>query len=365
MVSLPLTRGARVKKNAVLIVGVLSFLGLSACSKSDTSSSRQLSNDFFVTVLAQGEQLVGRAPAQTIETRADCEANLTQAVCETTATTDQISRNYNSIKCASNGAQYVPALMAIYDEMPDRMRPSLCSLDHIFLSDGIASTAFASPVTDSLGHHVGGYVGMRQATFLQQPTTHDLVTWKEQLAFDGSTNFLSNDPKLVQISYGLKLSTLPSDGLYYVLMHELGHLIDFGNTINSPGGLSDWSRLSWESPNTPLADATYFKRDDFCFYNCTQYLNPSDAKEIYTSLQKSSFITSYSSFNAWEDFAEFWAWRQMLELKSPNYEIVIPGEATLDMTAAIKTNPKIKRKLDFVTNLWNSPTLKVDNRAAP
>lgn len=351
------------KKNAYLFVGLLS---LAACSK-PAASAHYLAEDFFVTVLPADQHLVmAVAPATgAVPTRAECETHLTQAVCETTVGADQILRNYSRVKCSGNGAQYVPALMSIYDEMPALMRPSLCSLDRVFLSDGITSTAFASSVTDQLGRRLGGYVGMRRGTFLQQPSTHDLVTWKEQLAYGGSPQFLSNDPKLVQIEYNLKMSTLKTDGLFYVLMHELGHLIDFGNHINADGRMTDWNQLSWQNDDAPFANATFYKRDDFCFYNCQQFLNPSDAKQIYSSLQQSAFVSSYSASNPWEDFAEFWAWRMMLEFKSPDYKITVPGAGTFNMMPAFAQNAKIKQKIDFVTALWNSPTLKVDNRVTP
>ncbi len=335
------------------------------CSK-PANETHFLADDFFVTVVARGNELkatkaVGVKP---IATRSECEAALTNAVCETTAATSQISNNYASVKCSSGGAQYVPALMAIYDETPEFMRPSLCSLDRIFISDGIASTAFASSVTDSMGRRIGGYVGMRRGTFLQQPSAHALVSWKEQLAFGGSTDFLANDPKLVQLSYNLKLTNLKQDGLFYVLMHELGHLIDFNNAVNSTSGaVTEWSRLSWDGgTDVPLHQASFFKRDDFCFYNCQNYLNVSDAKEIYTSLQKSAFITTYSSMNPWEDFAEFWAWHLMIEFKNPDFEITVPGEVTLKMNEGFAANPQIKNKLEFIGQLWNSTDLKVDNR---
>lgn len=349
-----------------------SLVGLLGCSKAETSGPNQtiaLSNDFFVTVVQKGNEFRKVTPLDiaTPFTRATCEAALTKAVCETTASTGQITNNYASVKCTSNSAQYVPALMNLFDETPELMRASLCSLDRIFLSDNIASTAFASSVTDMFGRRTGGYVGMRRATFLQQPSSHDLVSWKEQLAFGGSSVFLANDPKLVQIRYNIKLTTLKSDGLFYVLMHELGHLIDFNNSVNSErGSQTGWARLSWDAmTQTPLSQASFYKRDDFCFYNCRSYLDARDAKEIYSSLTKSAFISTYASQNPYEDFAEFWAWHLLIQNKSPQLQIEIPGEAKLELNDEFTQNPQIKAKLDFVDQLWNSSDLKVDNRQGP
>jgi hypothetical protein len=353
------------KKLGFLLLGFV----ISGCAASNdvTSFPKQLSDDFFVTVAKIGNSLPGAAvlKLEPIEDKASCEKALTRAVCETSATTQQITYGYSSIKCSPKSAQYVPALMEIYEEMPEKMRLSLCSLDRVFISDGITSTAFASSVTDMFGNTTGGYIGMRKGTFLSQPTSSQIVSWKEQLAFGGSTDFLANDPKLIQIDYGLKMSVLKSDGLFYVLMHELGHLIDFNNGVNSRSGrATDWSRLSWSDSRTPLAAATFLKRDDFCFYDCASYLDPRDAKAIYTSLSESAFVTTYAAQTPYEDFAENWAWHMMELAKSPDYTITVPGEGTVDMNRAFKSNAKIREKIEFVDRLWNDPKLVIDNRVA-
>jgi hypothetical protein len=350
-------------KKLILLVGFL----VTGCGASNGVSQlpKQLSDDFYVTVAKVGKALPASAvlKLQPVDDKASCEQALTQAVCETNASAQQITYGYASIKCSPQSSKYVPALMDIYEEMPEKMRASLCSLDRVFISDGITSTAFASSITDSFGNTTGGYIGMRKGTFLSQPTSAQIVSWKEQLAYGGSTVFLANDPKLVQINYDLKLSVLKSDGLFYVLMHELGHLIDFNNHVNSQSSAATaWARMSWENAQTPLADATFTHRDDFCFYNCSSYLDPRDAKAIYTSLSESGFVTTYAAQTPYEDFAENWAWHMMELSKSPNYTITIPGEGTVDMNQVFKSNAKIQKKIDFVDRLWNDPKLVIDNR---
>ncbi len=371
-------RRARLKsetlfKGKVLLPGamkkllLLAAFTISGCSSSNDvgNVTKQLSDDFFVTVADIGGSLPGSAVLKLddVSDKTSCEKALTRAVCETNATAQQISYRYNSIQCGAKSAQYVPALMEIYEEMPERMRLSLCTLDRVFISDGITSTAFASSVTDSFGTTTGGYIGMRKATFLAQPTSAQIVSWKEQLAFGGSTEFLANDPKLVQINYDLKMSVLKSDGLFYVLMHELGHLIDFNNNVNSRSGWStDWSKMSWSDSESPIASATFLHRDDFCFYNCQSYLNPSDAKAIYDSLSQSAFVTTYAAQTPYEDFAENWAWHMMEISKSPNYTITVPGQGTVDMNEVFRANPKVRAKMDVVEQMWNDPKTVIDNR---
>lgn len=329
------------------------------------AATRQLSHDFFVSTVdvKPSRNLNQPLTIRWNGSRADCEANFKRAVCETTATTEDIAADYDSVTCLGDGSQYVPKLMEIYDETPDKMRASLCTLSRIFISDAITSIAFATALTDRFGNNVGGYIGMRKQTYIGEPSAHDIVSWKEQLAFGGSRTFLSNDPKLVQITYDLKMSTLKSDGIFYVLTHELGHLIDFKNEVNSRWGSdTDWSELSWAAfSGRPLSNATFYLRDDFCFYNCASHLDPADAKAIYTSLQKSGFLSTYAASNAFEDFAEFWAWHLLRLYKNPHYTIEVPGEGVFEMDPIFTDNPLIKAKIDFIDKLWMSPALKVAN----
>lgn len=346
---------------------------LNACSAQpdgEVATSQQLAHDFYVVGVphsfrsrfdlspAANSEVEGPSPVS----RAACELSLKAALCETTAATNQITRNPLSVKCSSDSAKYLPALMEIYDETPEKMRLSLCTIEKVFISDNITSTAFASSLTNPFGEIVGAFVGFKKQSFVQQPSSHDLVTWKEQLAFGGSTDFLANDPKLIQIDYALKLSTLKKDGLFYVLMHELGHLVDFNNQVNSRFSPTIWSKMSWKTSNRALESEGFKFQNDFCFYECSSYLKPEQATEIYSSLQTSAFMTTYAGMSNYEDFAEFWVWHLILSEKSPQFTITIPGQATYDMMPVFTENSKIRAKLDFVEALWASPNLVLDNR---
>ncbi len=352
-------------KASICTAVVLLSAALLAQGCSRQKETRQLAPDFYVTVVSnEFKSRFDLAPIGDLSpaSRTACELSLRQALCETTSATSQITRNPLSVKCSADSDKYLPALMEIYDETPEKMRLSLCTIEKVFISDNITSTAFASSITNPFGQIVGALVGFKKQSFVQQPSSHDLVSWKEQLAYGGSTEFLANDPKLVQIDYDLKLTTLKKDGLFYVLMHELGHLIDFNNQVNSRFSPTAWSKLSWRTSDRALETAGFKHQDEFCFYECDRYLAASQAQEIYASLQESAFITTYAGMSNYEDFAEFWVWHLILGTKSPQFTITIPGVATLDMMPVFTQNAKIKAKLDFVESLWVSPTLKIDNR---
>ena len=307
--------------------------------------------------------------------RAACEMALQKAVCETTLSADELHVHWSNASCAADSAKYVPAIMAFYDEMPERLRPSLCSINKIFISEGITSTAFASPIlNDPEGAPIGAYIGARKSTFLQQPTARALVTWKEQLPFGGSQTFLANDPKLLQINYGIK-TQLSADGLFYVLIHEMGHLIDFNNhAVQTNCARNDrfpgcrpvagtFSALSWSSYDFPLRNASYLKQDQFCYYNCSGgTISSDDAFDIYSSMVRSAFITPYSGVNMGEDFAEFFVWNLLSRYKGVDYRVQFPGHGEIDMNQGLVNSPLIHEKLEFMDRLWNTPGLKISNQ---
>jgi hypothetical protein len=353
------------------LLALLTLVSGAGCTKAAAPASAD--NDFFATKAPANWQAEFALSGNTL---ADCEEALSHAVCETDASTDEIQMNLTGIQCSPNSKQYLPTVMKIVTEMPERLRPSICSVYRLFISDNIPSTAFASPIINSsTGKIQGAYIGSRKSTFVMQPSISALATWKEQLVYGGSTQFLNNDPQLVQLSYGLNSSLADKDALFYVLVHELGHLIDFNNSINQTNcgdGLHSrsgncqplpgtWGTMSWEKTDTPLAGYEYYMREFFCFYGCSSHIDMKHATNIYQSMQQSAFITSYSGVNPMEDFAEFWAWYVMIHYKDPHFKITVPGESEIDMNLAFTQNPKIMRKLEYIDRLWNSPALKVKN----
>jgi hypothetical protein len=234
-------------------------------------------------------------------------------------------------------------------ELPAELRSEFCSVYRVFISDNIASTAFAGAIRSERGEIKGTYIGLRKSTFLKQPTSQEIITWKEQLAFGGSERFLSNNPALVQIDYRITTSVLKTDGLFYVLVHELGHLIDAKLRINTA---TDWPSLSWTPWDEPLDETTFAYRDDFCFYGCAKPIPVHRAPEVYNSLTKSGFITTYSAMSPTEDFAEFFAWYVMIRFKSPIYRIQIPGQPDIDMNPTFTQNALYAAKLKFIDTLW-------------
>jgi hypothetical protein len=285
------------------------------------------------------------------EDRAQCEARLREALCVNDETMETLARKWNRVKCDPDSASYLPVAMEIYDEMPERVRPLYCSLEKVFLSDNLWSIAFASAIKKG-DRMIGAFVGARKSSFTGDVTASALLTWKEQLIYGGSQDFLHNDPASVQLNYGMRLEHMKSDGLFYAMMHELGHLVDFQNNANRK-----WEPISWTTFSAARRDSEYQGQRKVCYYNCGSRLRLEQAYPLYLSMRESAFITAYSGVNAYEDFAEFWTWNILRQFKQSDYRIEVPGQPVIDMNPVFE-NPKVQNKMKFIRAIWDSPDTK-------
>lgn len=293
------------------------------------------------------------SPARPSQERGQCEARLREALCVTTGNSRLLTHYWQSAQCELDSDRYLPTAMEIYDEMPARLRPLYCSLERIFLSDDIRSVAFASAIRQG-DEVVGALIGARKSSFDSGLKASDMITWKEQITFGGSKDFLSRDPKLVQLHYDIRLDHMKSDGLFYAVMHELGHVVDFQNNVNRR-----WEPLSWVSASGAKKSAEFLHQPGVCFYECGSPLSPEKAFSMYDSMRESAFITLYSGVSSMEDFAEYWVWSILLEQKEVSYRIEVPGHPTIDMNPIFTENAKVRAKMDFVRELWGDPETKI------
>lgn len=286
----------------------------------------------------------------------ECEASLRAALCVTSATKVDIAFAWQKVSCETDSDRYLPAAMELYREIPAPIQPLYCSLKRIFLSDSFSSVAFAS-VTMKEGQINGAFVGIRKASFAEPLTASSLLSWKEQLNFGGSKEYLSRDPRLVELRYGFQLENPRMDALLYVLLHELGHVVDFRNSLTRAGGR--WFNLSWATEKMPLPQAYFEGQEKICYYYCKETFPSAAAAGIYASLKRSAFITTYSGLSVREDFAEFWAWYLLREYKGADYRIFLPGEGEIEMNSVFTQNPKVRAKMELMREIFRSPETKL------
>lgn len=316
------------------------------------SPPQWLAPDFSVVEAPAGWEPAKNFLHLVADERAECEAHLRQALCVNNETMETLISKWNRVPCDPDSAAYLPVAMEIYDEMPARTRPLYCSLEKMFLSDNLWSIAFASAIKKG-DRMVGALVGARKSSFTGEVKASALLTWKEQMIYGGSKDFLHNDPASVQLRYEMKLDFMKSDGLFYAMMHEMGHLVDFQNDANRK-----WQPLSWADFSSPRRDSRFEGQHKICYYNCDSHFDLSEAYPMYLSMRESAFITGYAGVNAYEDFAEFWTWKILREFKQPDYRIEVPGQPVIDMNPVFD-NPKVRSKMDFIRALWDSPDTKI------
>jgi len=369
----------------VLILGSLLILSCGSTEKYPTNSSSLQptghSPHFRISMAPENWESYNQRSIASGDPRQDCQEQLRKAICLTTADENDITGavGWNKVHCDPKSDQFLPQLMEYYDELPNQIRPTFCTLKKIFISDGIDGLEFTGGIVNADGTKpVGAYIGIQKANMSINVSTGQIVTWKEQRGvFGQGGGFLKSSAAYPQVSYNLKMSVLKEDGFYYVITHELGHVIDFYNCINSTmwvdgqkpckASQAGWAGMSWGphgslDSGTPLKEAAFYRQKDLCWEGaCDPNHLPklSEALTFYQSIQKSAFITAYSGFDESEDFAESWAWYLALHFKSPNYKVVIPGHATLDMNGMFTSSPLLVEKQKFIDDLWHNPKFKL------
>lgn len=339
----------------------LLLLTLAGCGEQHTSKTVPLTPDFGVTYVSDTWQSPQTHLDSQITNTSDrhspreqCQERIEKTICVTNQTSQEILRNVGKIKCLPDNSRYVADAMSIYDELPEKMQPLFCSISYIYITDKLASVGLAN-VLYQKNRIVGGYFVLRKSVFDAPPSIPDVLTWKEQLIFGGSRNFLSNNPGLVQVRSDVILKKSKNMTLFYLFTHELAHFLDYKNKITREG--SAWTNYSWNPMNIPNESARYSLQNQICFYNCFQYIGADKAHELYSSLKNSAFMTTYAGVNRYEDFAEFWTWYVIRRFKNSSHKVVIPEQGEIELDSIFTENPKIQDKMRMIEAIWNSPDL--------
>jgi hypothetical protein len=194
-------------------------------------------------------------------------------------------------------------------------------------------TGYMDVVAGVDGSAAGGFVVLDEDALNR--TANVWASWKEMSAFQPSAD-LSLDVQIEKPANDTRVNAIR-----YILLHELGHVIDAvlgvtqidgGNTqnIRSRG----FYGLSWiDPPSSPLTvlpgdtlrsryDATWPERETLTFYafeNSRHSLDKADW--IYEWLRQTNFPTLYAATSSADDFAESFANYVHVVLDQRPYEI--------------------------------------------
>ncbi|MBC7741072.1 MAG: putative zinc-binding metallopeptidase [Bdellovibrionaceae bacterium] len=290
----------------------------------------------------------------------DCRANIAEVMCLVGA--PEVGMAPQDRPCIEGGKDYAVYFEQIYDKYPPKLQNIFCSVKRIFIENKFYGTAYAGAFKNAAGQTVGAMMGIRKSVLDQKLNLSTWASWKEQLSFGGITDSYSISPNLPQII--TTTSAEVSDFLYFVVTHEVGHLLDFANGLNrlsdcksidGSDDLSDcevvegtWGSISWHRTFTPRAVNDFINRTGLCFYQCgDKPMAEQDINKTYADLSQTEFISAYASQHVWDDFADSLAYYMMEKNLNTSYVIDTKHGARYDIMWRLKS-PQFAKKYQFI-----------------
>jgi hypothetical protein len=216
----------------------------------------------------------------------------------------------------------------------------------------LGGTGYMDVVADVDGSAAGGFIVLDEGAL--DRTANAWASWKEQSAFRSSAE------QRLEVRIEQPENDTRVNAIRYILLHELGHVIDAvlgitqidgGNTqnIRSRG----FYGLSWTDPppsqRTVLPgdtlrsrfDAAWPERETLAFYTFENSKHTlSDAASIYAWLGQTNFPTLYAATSSADDFAESFANYVHVVLDGRPYEVQLKQE---------------KMSTNLLGSCWDSP----------
>lgn len=269
----------------------------------------------------------------------DCKANVKNVVClvNNADGTDALGR-----ECAEGTNKYIPIFEALHDRFPPKLQKMFCAVRKIYVEKTLKSTAYAS---------ASGVIGIRQSLIDEKLDLAAWATWKEQLTFGGSLTSYATKGDLPVFATSSEDNA--NNFLYNVIAHEFGHLFDFANDLNESDGFKmkagSWGDISWQTFTKPKAEFDFPNRNKVCFYDCGNHpLKKEAIPQIYKDLkEKSNFLNTYTSRNAYEDFADTFAFYVMFNHTTATYKIDTKQGLAYDVREDFKSD-RLKKKVEYI-----------------
>ena len=299
-----------------------------------------------------------------------CRDNISNVVCLV-----EESDSVEVASCLDEGDKYVSLFEELFDAYPAYLQRVFCSLKTINIERKSFGSAYASVVEDENGNINGAIMGIKESLLNNSDIDFDLwSSWKEQLSFGGYKEYkLKKDLPTFSSTKSLKVNSF----LYFVIAHEFGHIIDFSNDLNNfichppiknlkncPPAPFSWGEISWEKElhyipddinefgtieGVPLKENRFLDWKKLCFYTCNKgdYIIESNINKLYQEMFSGSFISTYSSTNPHEDFAESLAYYTIFE--HSDFEVVLDtGQCqTIDIKEYFYSD-KFKKKREWI-----------------
>lgn len=220
------------------------------------------------------------------------------------------------------------------------------------------ASAYAEVVADAQGHPQGGLIVVDSDALKR--TANEWASWKDMSAFRPAPD-LSIDVVIEPAAANNRVNALR-----YILLHEIGHLVDYrlgitpldgGNTQNISN--NGFFALSWEDGQSTRSirlgdkirsryDSQWQGREELKFYTFDASAHSmAVARDVYTWLAGTSFPTLYAASSSADDFADSFANYVHVVLSKRPYVIRIHRGKTVEFeyTSCWKKKPcATKRK---------------------
>lgn len=321
---------------SIVVMCLLPSLSARAAAAADARD--WVTDDFYV-------ETVPVSSIRTASDSEDCRARIRRAMC-------MVGGDVGSTEprpCLPGGETYAGYFEALHDHFPPALQRMFCSVREIRIERDFAGTAYAGLLRDSSGQPAGAMMGIRKSALDKGLSLEQLVSWKEQLSFGGRTDSYDLTPGLPLVH--TRTGAPVNDFLYYVIVHEFGHLFDFANHLNryadpncAPASRGrecemhpeSWGALSWVTPHTPKPENEFPHRTGLCFYWCDGHpLRREVIPTLYSGLDRTSFLSAYATTQPWDDFAESLAFHLTSESLGSTYVVDTAQGPLYDLMAKL------------------------------
>lgn len=366
------------------LLSFLPLLTLGAACGLPPSPGKDLRETHFFTAPAESHWFAGHVPSAGADLPS-CRARIESLIC--LAGPAAPGENNSTRPCLeADTRSYADPLEKIFDAYPPSLQKVFCGLGKIWIEKDFKGTAYAGTTPDGSM----AIMGIRESALVGNFSLSFWTTWKEQLSFGGIKDRYELTPGLPFIEATLDARGA-NDFLYYVIAHEFGHVLDFANKVNSydcpqtsapgegprdetpcPATPGTWSDISWEAmipreenlPGDPWGlqnwvlkpQSRFEHRERLCFYDCATN-NASVVPDLYEGLWRSDFLTTYSTTNSWDDFAEavaFWVGKREAGM---SYGVRL-GDGTFYAWSDKLDQPVFARKRAYLDAFLTNPALK-------
>lgn len=214
-------------------------------------------------------------------------------------------------------------------------------LHSISFMDNMPNIALTSPVetSDSLKMYNITF----RAEILNQ-TISEWTTWKENTCYEKSTDS----------QYQVTIEAGNLDAIIYVLLHEATHVLDgvlnltpHLNKKDVWEGSKAFTQNVWDKYNEPSENVIKPLLETVLFRS-GKPIEVSYAPEVYKAIQKTPFVSLYSTASWFEDLAEALTIYHLTEKMKQPYKVVVLKNGIQEVLYEPSKNKSVKKRQNYL-----------------